>query len=128
MQIQSSIATANLAVQPPVSAPRPAVESGAQASTERTASSLAKETAKAATKDAEDNTSAVQEATKRLQDFVSTVRADIQFSMDSDSGQVVVKVIDRVSKEVLRQIPSKEALEIASALDRFQGLLVKQEA
>lgn len=70
----------------------------------------------------------IKDATKRLQDFVSSVRNDIQFSTDDSTGQTVVKVIDKSTQEVLRQIPSKEALEIAQALDRFKGLLVKQQA
>lgn len=72
--------------------------------------------------------SSVQDAAKRLQDFVSVIRNDIQFSLDTDSGDTVVKVIDRDSQEILRQIPSKEALEIARALDQFKGLFVKQQA
>lgn len=70
----------------------------------------------------------VEAATKRLQSFVSGVRDDIQFSMDQDSGRTVVKVIDSNTKEVIRQFPSEEAIELAKALDRFQGLLVKQQA
>lgn len=75
-----------------------------------------------------DDKNAVQQATKRLQDFVAGVRGDIQFSMDNDSGKTVVKVVDRSTQEVLRQFPSEEAIELAKALDRFQGLLVKQQA
>jgi len=75
-----------------------------------------------------ENKDAIQDATKRLQDFVSEVRGDIQFSMDNDSGKTVVKVVDRNTKEVIRQFPSEEAIELAKALDRFQGLLVKQQA
>lgn len=75
-----------------------------------------------------DEKSSVQEATKRLQDFVSGVRGDIQFSLDNDSGKTVVKVIDRTTQEIIRQFPSEEAIDLAKALDRFQGLLVKQQA
>jgi flagellar protein FlaG len=74
------------------------------------------------------NQESVQSATKRLQEFVSEVRSDIQFSVDDQSGETVVKVIDSSTKEVIRQIPSEEALEIAKALDRLQGILVKQQA
>lgn len=70
----------------------------------------------------------VEGATKKLQDFVSNLRGDIQFSVDDESGKTIVKVIDRSTKDVLMQLPSKEALEIAKALDKFQGLLVKQQA
>jgi flagellar protein FlaG len=52
----------------------------------------------------------------------------IEFAIDDDSKRVVVKVIDRETREVLRQMPSQEALEIAKALDRTQGMLIKLEA
>lgn len=86
------------------------------------------QTATSKEKTTESTQQSIQEATKRLQDFVSGVRGDIQFSLDQDSGKTVVKVIDSGTREVIRQFPSEEALELAKALDRFQGLLVKQQA
>ena len=42
---------------------------------------------------------------------------------------MVVQLIDQKTKEVLRQIPSKEALDIAKSLDdTSKGLLIKQTA
>ncbi|MBI2307781.1 MAG: flagellar protein FlaG [Rhodocyclales bacterium] len=70
----------------------------------------------------------VESAVKKVQNFVSAKAADIQFSIDEDIGVTVVKVVDRGTKEVIRQIPSEEMLEIAKALDKLQGLLVKQQA
>jgi flagellar protein FlaG len=42
----------------------------------------------------------------------------------------VVKVVDQTTKEVLRQIPTPEALEIAKALESKSstGLLIQQTA
>ncbi len=53
---------------------------------------------------------------------------NLEFSVDNAEGGVVVKVVDQQTKEVLRQIPSEEALEIAKSLDKLQGLLIKQTA
>lgn len=78
--------------------------------------------------DAKEVEKEVDGATQKLQDFVANVRNDIQFSVDKDSGQMVVKVVDKNTQDVLMQMPSKEALEIAKALDKFKGLLVKQMA
>ncbi len=50
------------------------------------------------------------------------------FSVDEDSKRTVVKVIDQETKEVLRQIPSKEALQIAKSFDDAKGLLISQSA
>jgi len=40
----------------------------------------------------------------------------------------VVKVVDKETKEVIRQMPSKEVVELAKALDKLQGLMIKQTA
>jgi flagellar protein FlaG len=74
------------------------------------------------------NQLSVQEAVKHLESFVSIARADISFSVDEASGVQVVKVMDRQSKEVIRQFPSEEAIRIAQALDQLQGIFVKDKA
>jgi flagellar protein FlaG len=54
----------------------------------------------------------------------------LEFSVDSDTQRTVVKVIDQSTKEVLRQIPTPEALEIAKALEAksTKGVLIQQTA
>jgi flagellar protein FlaG len=37
-------------------------------------------------------------------------------------------VVDKDTNEVIRQMPSREALEIAKALDKLQSLLARQTA
>jgi flagellar protein FlaG len=52
----------------------------------------------------------------------------LEFSIDDDSKQTIVKIVDQNTKEVVRQIPSVEALEIAKSLDKMLGLLISQKA
>lgn len=59
--------------------------------------------------------------------FVETMNNSLQFSIDDDSGRTVVKVVDKQTDEVLRQIPSEEMLDIARALGKLKGLLVEQK-
>jgi flagellar protein FlaG len=40
--------------------------------------------------------------------------------MDEDSGKTVIRVVDTESGELIRQIPSKEVLAIASQIREFQ--------
>jgi flagellar protein FlaG len=68
------------------------------------------------------------QAVKQIQDVIKQTANSLQFSIDEDIGVTVVKVIDTESKKVIRQIPSEEVLDIAKALDKLQGLLVKQQA
>ena len=70
----------------------------------------------------------IEDAVKRLSDFVAPTQSQINFSIDEESGVRVVKILDSVSKEVIRQFPSEEAIEIARALDKLQGLLIKDKA
>lgn len=70
----------------------------------------------------------VEEAVKRISDFVAPTQSEISFSVDEISGVQVVKIMDSQSNEVIRQFPSKEAIEIARALDKLQGLLIRDKA
>jgi flagellar protein FlaG len=74
----------------------------------------------------------VDAAVKKLNDSMSVSSQSLEFSVDQDSKQIVVKLIDQSTKEVLRQIPSVEALQMAKAidetLDKKQGLLLDQTA
>jgi flagellar protein FlaG len=70
----------------------------------------------------------LEEAVQRLSNFVSASQSEISFSIDDVSGVRVVKILDTQSKEVIRQIPSEEAVELARALDKLQGLLIKAKA
>ena len=69
----------------------------------------------------------INKAIEDIQRALPSVARNLQFSIDSNSGQTVVKVIDTSTKEVIRQIPSEEVLAIRESLDNFTGLMVKQE-
>ena len=70
----------------------------------------------------------VTQAINSINQAMSAMSSDIQFSIDEDSNRTIIKIVDQKPKEVLRQIPSVEALAIAKALDQAQGLLIKQKA
>lgn len=73
----------------------------------------------------------VSAAVKKINDAMLGSSQSLQFSIDQDSKDIVVKVIDQRTQEVVRQIPSKEALQIAKSIDKSidkmqQGLLINQ--
>ena len=67
-------------------------------------------------------------AVKATQDFVNAINSSLEFSIDEDTGTSVVKIVDKETEEVIRQIPSAEMLSIAKALDTIKGLLFHQKA
>jgi Uncharacterized flagellar protein FlaG len=70
----------------------------------------------------------VEAAVKSVGEFVQPINSNLEFSVNDDTGQLVVKIIDRATKEVIRQMPSEEMLAIAKTLDSIKGLFVKQTA
>ena len=73
----------------------------------------------------------VSEAVSKLNKSSQAQAQGIEFSIDTDTKLTVVKVIDQSTKEVLRQLPSPEALAIAKSIDEHvanTGLLIKQTA
>lgn len=70
-----------------------------------------------------ENTEALKSAVKEIEKFVQSVRRNLEFSIDEASGKVVVKVIASETGEVVRQLPSAEALKIADSLQNAHSLL-----
>ena len=70
----------------------------------------------------------VEDAVATIQEFVQSVRRSINFAVDDGSGRIVVKVTDAGSGDVIRQIPSEEALKLAENLSEVRSLLFKAEA
>ncbi len=72
---------------------------------------------------------AVEQAVKEIKQAMATMSSsNLQFSIDGDTKQTVVKVIDSQTGDVIRQIPAQELIDIAKAMDRAKGLLLRQEA
>lgn len=60
--------------------------------------------------------------------YLTPVSDDIQFMQDSETGQVLVKVVDTATGKVIRQIPTEQVVEISKDLGKLQGLLVRDKA
>jgi flagellar protein FlaG len=58
----------------------------------------------------------LNQAVSQLNDFVQNVQRDLQFEVDNEKGQTIVKVVDQQTKEVIRQIPDEVALRLAENL------------
>ncbi|PTB94290.1 flagellar biosynthesis protein FlaG [Marinobacter sp. B9-2] len=64
----------------------------------------------------------LDDAVTQLNDFVQNVQRDLQFEVDNDLGQTVVKVVDQKTQEVIRQIPDEVALRLAENLQKDEPL------
>lgn len=81
-----------------------------------------------ATQTAKPTLDQVKQAVDQIQQIVRPLAQSLQFSIDEDTHNTVVKIVDTETNKVIRQIPSEEMLQMAKALDKFTGLLMKQQA
>lgn len=58
-----------------------------------------------------------------LNGFAQTVQRQLQFSVDKDNGEVVVKVVDARTKDVIREIPPEEIRNMQKQLDQVNDKL-----
>jgi flagellar protein FlaG len=52
----------------------------------------------------------------------------VNLNLDRESGKVVVQIIDKETNTLIRQIPSKEVLEMAKDLEKKNGMLLRDQA
>ncbi|MCP5181165.1 MAG: flagellar protein FlaG [Pseudomonadales bacterium] len=63
-----------------------------------------------------DEAKRVEEAVSSLNSYARSTQRQLQFSVDNDLGRPVVRVVDSSTQEVIRQIPSDVALNLARNL------------
>ena len=61
-------------------------------------------------------------AVSKLNDYVQNVQRDLQFEVDSELGQTIVRVVDQKTQQVIRQIPDELALRLAEKLQQDEPL------
>ena len=70
----------------------------------------------------------VEHAVEQIRQVVTAMAQNLRFSIDQGSGKTVIRVVDTQTKEVVRQIPTEEALSLSQALGRMHGLLLNGKA
>jgi flagellar protein FlaG len=64
----------------------------------------------------------------QLQEFVSSMGRNLNFSVDESTGYNVVRVVNPDTGELIRQLPSEELLKISRDFQRLNNVLVSQRA
>lgn len=116
--VEQPVATPQVASAP---ASAPVAHVTASASTDSSAN-------KDSRREAQDSAEKLKAAVQEIDKFVKSIQRNLEFSIDEGSGQVVVKVIASDTGEVVRQLPSAEALKIADSLQNAHSLLFEAKA
>ncbi|MBO9515099.1 MAG: flagellar protein FlaG [Variovorax sp.] len=69
----------------------------------------------------------LESAVRQINESLGGQSVGVRFEVDDETDRLVVKVVDRASGELIRQIPSEEVLRIARLLGKT-GTLVSESA
>lgn len=68
-------------------------------------------------------------AVAAINKVVQQTNQNLEFSVDNDTHQTVVKMVDTSTGELIRQFPTEAALDIARRIEQFQqGQLFAEKA
>ena len=65
----------------------------------------------------------VEDMVEALEDFADSVQTRLIFTIDDDTEDVVVKIMDKETNEVIKQFPAEELLELREKMQDLSGLL-----
>lgn len=64
----------------------------------------------------------LDQAVAELNTYVQNVQRDLQFEVNNDLGETIVRVVDQATQEVIRQMPDEVALRLAENLQQEEPL------
>lgn len=70
----------------------------------------------------------LENAVGKINTIMQESQRSLAFDLDRDSGQVVVKVTNTQTDELIRQIPNEDALKFARNLEGMMGLIFNDKA
>ncbi len=71
---------------------------------------------------------AVEDMVDEVNKVLHYINERLQFSVHETTKRIMVKVVDRETDEVLREIPPEKLLDLVGKLQEIVGLLVDQKA
>ncbi|WP_157648699.1 flagellar protein FlaG [Thiobacillus denitrificans] len=71
-------------------------------------------------------TEQIRKSLEEINNVLAGMSISVQFQIDPNYKDVIVKVVDQNNDKVILQIPSMEVVRIAKAMDSLKGLLFSQ--
>ncbi|TCK07050.1 flagellar protein FlaG [Marinobacterium mangrovicola] len=70
----------------------------------------------------------LQAAVEKMNQLMDNTNRSLRFAVDDSTSEMVVKVIDMTTDEVVRQIPTEEQLKFSEFLEGMVGLIFDERA
>ncbi|MBM7560040.1 flagellar protein FlaG [Marinitoga litoralis] len=65
---------------------------------------------------------------EKLNNLKEIFKGEVRFEVDNDIDMIIVKIVDKNSKKIIRQIPSETAVKMAEMLDKLEGIFLDTRA
>jgi flagellar protein FlaG len=69
----------------------------------------------------------IDEMVDALKDLTETLQTTLNFSVDEGTNNIVVKIIEKDTDKVIRQIPPEELLDLQEKMQDLTGFLLSKE-
>jgi len=70
----------------------------------------------------------IESVVENLNSFAQSIRRDLAFSLQNETGKVIVEVTDSSTGELIRKIPSEEALRLSERIAEVRSLMTSVKA
>ncbi len=71
---------------------------------------------------------AIKTVQKKLKKFREVLKSEAEFQIDRSTGMVIVKIKDKDTGQIIRQIPPDVVVKLAKTIDEFLGMLLDERA
>ncbi len=68
----------------------------------------------------------LEKAVKKMNEFIKPVETSIQFELHEELNEYYVKVINKETEEVIREIPPKKLLDMYAAMAELIGIIINE--
>ena len=68
----------------------------------------------------------VQQSLEDINKVMAGFSISVQFKIDPEYKELIVKVVDQDTGKLIRQIPTEEVVKMSKAMDNLKGLLFAQ--
>ncbi|MFH0925223.1 MAG: flagellar protein FlaG [bacterium] len=70
----------------------------------------------------------IEKAVDQVDKIVQSINKRLSFFVDKESGRFAVKVIDKETNKVIRQIPPEEILNLSARIKEMVGILLDEKS
>lgn len=77
----------------------------------------------------EDSPKITQKLLSELEQDIEAIHSiGLQFSMHNETGRTMIKIMDKTTEKLIREIPSEDVLNLAAKIEEMIGILFDKKA